>query len=86
MQPMEFSESTSKADYEAEDMARTGIFQCTHDVFRPEGQRWPKIHVSVASVEKPDKPYEFDLPQDTVERIWEDFAAYRAAVGDGGGR
>lgn len=78
MQPMAFSKSTWSADYFGADQARTGIFQCTADWFAPQGDSWPAIRVEVASVEKPDKPYVFELPKSTVKRIWADFGAYRA--------
>jgi hypothetical protein len=47
---------------------------------RAEEELFPTIHVKVWSVEKPNAPYEFDLPRLTVKRVWDDFAAWRAVV------
>ncbi len=79
MQPLVFSKSTWSADYHGADQARVGIFQCTADWFAPDGDAWPTIRVEVTSVERPDKPYVFNLPQSTVKRVWTDFEAYRVA-------
>jgi hypothetical protein len=79
MQPLVFSKSTWSADYFGADQARTGIFQCTADWFAPRGDSWPTIRVELTSVEKPDKPYVFNLPEATVKRVWTDFEAYRNA-------
>jgi hypothetical protein len=45
-----------------------------------EEKTFPIIHMKVWSVEKPNSPYEFDLPNRTVKRVWDDFAAWRAVV------
>jgi hypothetical protein len=76
---MVFSKSTWSEDYFGADQARVGIFQCTADWFAQTGDVWPTIRVEVTSVEKPDKPYVFNLPESTVKRVWTDFEAYRAA-------
>jgi len=79
MVPLAFARSDWNADYSGEDMARIGIFQCTSDWFAPDSAGPPRIHVAITSVERPDRPYEFDLPRYTVKRVWSDFEAYREA-------
>lgn len=44
------------------------------------GDIFPTIHVKVWSVEKPNQPYEFNLPRATVRRVWADFASWRAVA------
>jgi S1-C subfamily serine protease len=44
-------------------------------------ETFPTIHIKIWSVEKPNKPYEFDLPRATVKRVWSDFGAWRAVAG-----
>jgi len=81
MVPLVLATSDLNGDYSGEDMAREGIFQCTSDWFAPDSARAAKIHFSIASVEKPDQPYEFDLPEGTRQRIWDDFESFRRASG-----
>jgi Trypsin-like peptidase domain len=85
LQPLVFSKSTWTDDYFGADQARTGVFQCTADWFRPEGEGWPTITISVTSVEKPTSPYMFNVPAETVKRLWGDFQSYRAAIEAPGG-
>jgi len=83
MIPSVFASANWNGDYAMEDQARTGIMQCDPMMFAPENGVPPVIHVKVYSVEKPDKPYEFDLPQKTVQRVWDDFAAWRTISSTG---
>lgn len=81
MIPAVFASADWNGTYTMEDQARTGILQLRPEVFAPEDNgNWPEMHMRIWSVEKPEKPYEFDLPEDTVKRIWGDFAAWRDAV------
>ncbi len=77
MVPLAFASSDWNADYSGEDMARVGIFQCTSEWFAPDSTGPPVISVKITSVEKPDKPYTFNLSEKTVRRVWDDFATYR---------
>jgi hypothetical protein len=81
LQPLVFSKSTWTADYFAADQARIGVFQCTSEWFHPDGGRWPTIEIAVTSVEKPNSPYAFTIPLETVKRLWCDFEAYREVDG-----
>jgi hypothetical protein len=76
--PQVFATARWDGNYAMEDQARTGIFQCDPSVFGPDGDAFPVIHIKVWSVEKPDNPYEFDLPKATVKRTWDDFAPWRS--------
>lgn len=77
MIPAVFASTQWDGNYVMEDQARTGLFQCDPSVFAPGSAGPPTIHLKVWSVEKPTKPYEFDLPAETVKRVWSDFAAWR---------
>jgi hypothetical protein len=82
MVPLAFAHSTWSADYVGRDMARVGIWQCSADCFRPEANgKTPSIEVAITSVENPEKPTRFRLPEETIRRIWRDFSAYRRLTG-----
>jgi hypothetical protein len=83
MIPAVFATSDWSASYTMEDQARTGILQLDPSVFAPrESGEWPTMHMRIWSVEKPDKPYEFDLPVETLKRVWQDFEAWREVFAD----
>ena len=79
--PLAFAQSTWSADYVGQDMARIGIWQCSPEWFQPVGGKAPNIWVSITSVENPGRPTEFNLPEATVRRVWNDFIAYRRLSG-----
>lgn len=81
MIPRVFASADWNGSYSMGDQARAGIMQVDPSVFEPTAGRLPKLHMKVWSVEKPDAPYEFDLPATTVQRVWSDFAAWRTAAG-----
>ncbi len=81
MVPLAFAYATWSSDYVGQDMARVGFWQCTPECFRPVAGHAPHIRVSITSVEHPDRPTHFDLPEETVRRIWDDFVGYRRLTG-----
>lgn len=81
MVPQAIAQSNWNATYSMEDEARTGILQFNPSVFKPNGDVFPNLHMKIWSVEKPNNPYEFDIPQATVKRIWDDFKTWRDIAG-----
>ena len=80
MIPRVFASANWNGSYSMEDQARSGILQLDPSIFAPDGETQPRLHMKVWSVDKPDRPYEFDLPESTVKRVWEDFASWRQAA------
>jgi len=58
----------------------SAVFQCASDWFAPDEGGFPTIHVRIVNAERPRRPSEFDLPEWTVQRVWEDFSSHRRVV------
>lgn len=58
-------------------ISRKGTFIYSVDLFAPTENAWPEIMVEIKSLDNPQKPIQFKIPQATIEQIWYDFEPIR---------
>jgi hypothetical protein len=61
--------------------AECTLWQCSPWAFRPVKRRPPRIRVVLTADADPGRPIAFDLPPETVKRVWQDFASWRRLTG-----
>ncbi|MGC9342795.1 MAG: S1C family serine protease [Bacteroidales bacterium] len=76
IQPMVFYSTSWDGNYSAEDMAQVGTFTYPVAIFAPDNGKFPEIQLIIHDLLKPDVPIVIDLPEETIKKVWVDFAPY----------